>query len=104
MKQCCEYIRGLRYKLRMMGIQVNDPAYVYGDNQSVLSNTTVPESIISKKHHSIAYHMVREGVSRNEWLTGYVRSEHNTSDTLTKTVPEGEERDRLVGHYLYDMT
>ena len=23
MKQCCEYLRGLRYKLRMMGIPVN---------------------------------------------------------------------------------
>ena len=32
MRQCCEYIRGLRYKLRMMGIPVNNPALVYGDN------------------------------------------------------------------------
>ena len=27
MKQCCEYIRGLRYKLQMMGIPVVGPAY-----------------------------------------------------------------------------
>ena len=27
MKQCCEYIRGLRYKLRMMGIPVEGPTY-----------------------------------------------------------------------------
>ena len=32
MKLCCEYIRGLRYKLQMMGIPVNGPAYIYGDN------------------------------------------------------------------------
>ena len=32
MKQCCEYIRGLRYKLRMMGISVDLPTYVFGDN------------------------------------------------------------------------
>ena len=36
-------------------------------------------------------------------MTGYVPSEHNISDTLTKTVPAGEKRDRLVGNYLYDM-
>ena len=36
MRQCCEYIRGLRYKLRMMRVPVNDPAFIYGDNQSVL--------------------------------------------------------------------
>ena len=35
MKQCCEYIHGLRYKLRMMGILVEGPAYIHGDNQSV---------------------------------------------------------------------
>ena len=27
MKQATEYIRGLRYKLRMMGITVDEPAY-----------------------------------------------------------------------------
>ena len=32
MKSCCEYIRGLRYKLRMMGIPVTNPAFIYGDN------------------------------------------------------------------------
>ena len=40
MKLCCEYLRGLRYKLRMMGIPVNGPTYIHGDNQSVLANTT----------------------------------------------------------------
>ena len=32
-KQCCEYIKGLKYKLRMMGIPCEQPAYIYGDNQ-----------------------------------------------------------------------
>ena len=32
MEQATEYIRGLRYKLRMMGITVDEPAYVFGDN------------------------------------------------------------------------
>ena len=44
MKQCCEYVRGLCYKLRMMGIPVVGPTYVYGNNQSVLANTTNPDS------------------------------------------------------------
>ena len=49
MKNCTEYIRGLRYRLRMMGIQVLGPTYIYGDNQSVLYNTTIPESTLKKK-------------------------------------------------------
>ena len=32
MKKCCEYLRGLRYKLRMMGILVDLPSFVFGDN------------------------------------------------------------------------
>ena len=32
MKQCTEYLRGLRYKLRMMGIPCDGPSYAYGDN------------------------------------------------------------------------
>ena len=58
MKLCCEYIRGLRYKLRMMGIPVTKPALVYGDNQLVLANTSNPDSQLKKKSLSIAYHFV----------------------------------------------
>ena len=32
MKQLCEYLKGLRYKLRMMGIPVSNPCFIYGDN------------------------------------------------------------------------
>ena len=58
MKQCCEYVCGLRYKLRMMGISCDDPMFIYGDNQSVLANTTIPDSTLKKKSQSIAYHFV----------------------------------------------
>ena len=50
MKQLCEYLRGLRYKLRMMGIPVLGPIYIQGDNQSVLANTLIPESVLKKKN------------------------------------------------------
>jgi hypothetical protein len=55
MKQATEYIRGLRYKLRMMGITVDEPAFVFGDNQSVLANTTSTGSTLKKKSNAIAY-------------------------------------------------
>ena len=58
MKQATEYVRGLRYKLRMLGIKVDEPAYVFGDNKSVLCNTTAPESTLKKKSNAIAYHFV----------------------------------------------
>ena len=34
MKHGIETLRGLRYKLRMMGVPLTGPAYIYGDNKS----------------------------------------------------------------------
>ena len=39
MKIGVEHSRSLRYKLRMMGIPINGPTNVYGDNMSVIYNT-----------------------------------------------------------------
>ena len=66
MKQCCEYIKGLKYKLQMMGIPCDEPAYIEADNQSVLCNTTIPDSTLKRKIQSIAYLMVGEGAARTE--------------------------------------
>ena len=103
MKQCTEYLRGLRYKLRMMGIPCDGPGFIYGDNQSVLANTTVPDSTLKKKSQSIAYHFVREGCARDEWRTTYVNTHLNPADLLTKPLPSGKKRAsfvRMVLHHL----
>ena len=104
MKQCCEYLRGLRYKLRMMGIPVDDPCYVYGDNQSVLSNTSIPESVLKKKSNSIAYHFVREGCAKDEWRTSYIHTDDNPADVLSKVMKSGANRDKKVKMMMYDIT
>jgi hypothetical protein len=53
MKNGIEITRGLRYKLRMMGVTIDGPTYVYGDNMSVVHNTQRPESILKKKSNAI---------------------------------------------------
>ena len=103
MKHGTEYVRGLRYKLRMMGIPVLGPTYIYGDNQSVLFNTTIPESTLKRKSQSICYHFVREGSARDEWRTAYVNTKANPSDILTKPIPPGELRKSLVRSVLYHL-
>ena len=60
MKHGVEALRGLRYKLRMMGVPLTGPSYVYGDNMSVIHNTQRPDSTLKKKSNSICYHFVRE--------------------------------------------
>jgi hypothetical protein len=41
----------------MMGIPCEGPAYIHGDNQFVLSSCGIPDSILTKKSQSIAYHL-----------------------------------------------
>ena len=103
MKQCCEYICGLRYKLRMMGIPVEGPAYIHGDNQSVLCNTSRPDSTLKKKSQSIAFHFVHEGVARDEWRTAYVNTHHNEVNLLTKVLPHGEKWVKFMRNLLHHI-
>ena len=106
MKQATEYVRGLRYKLRMMGITVDEPAFVFGDNQSVLANTTNPTSTLKKKSNAIAYHFVCEGVARDEWRTAYINTNDNIADMLTKPLsgPKRWKFVRMVLHHIYPET
>jgi hypothetical protein len=49
LKTGVEMIKGLRYKLRMMGIPIDGHAHVRVDSMSVVKNTSVPESTLKKK-------------------------------------------------------
>ena len=101
MSHVCEYITGLRHKLRMTGIPFFDPCFVYGANKYVLYNTTLPESKLKKKSDYIAYHAVREGVVTREWLNRYEPTNTNVSYLLTKPVPAGARRTRLERGVIY---
>ena len=103
MKQGMEVVRGLRYKLRMMGVQISGSTYIYGYNMSVIHNTQPPESTLRKKSNSICYHAVRESVAMGESLTGHIPTAENYSDLATKIIPGGKKRDHLVGKLLFDI-
>ena len=80
-------IEGLRYKLRMFGIPIDGPTNVFCDNQAVVKNTTVPESMLKKKHNSIAYHRVREAVAAGTMRIAYENTKTNLADLFTKLLP-----------------
>jgi hypothetical protein len=60
MKNGMETIRGLRCKLRMMGTPIDGPAFVCGDNMSVVHNTQRPEFMLKKKSNTVCCHCCRE--------------------------------------------
>ena len=100
MKMAIDMIEGLRYKLRMMGIPLAGPTSVFCDNESVVKNSTAPESTLKKRHNAITYHRAREaqaaGIIRVAWESG----DTQIGDLLTKLMP-GPRLKELVGYVLW---
>ena len=62
-KIATEQIMDLKYTIRMMGIPLDGPAWMFGDNQSMITSGTIPYSSLNKRHNALAYHRVREAVA-----------------------------------------
>jgi hypothetical protein len=84
LKIATEMNEALRYKLRMFGIRIDGPTNTFCDNKSVVTNVTHPESTLTKKHNSIAYHKVRECVAMKALRVCHESGKMNCSDVLTK--------------------
>ena len=79
-----EQIIDLRYTLRMMGIPIDGPSWMFGDNQSVITSSTIPESTLNKRHNALSYHLVRECVAAKIINFVHISGKVNPSDLLTK--------------------
>ena len=71
----------------MLGIPIEEPTIIFGDNKSVILNSTLPSSILKKKHNAIAYHRVREAIAGKIIQFHHVASQNNLADVLTKPLP-----------------
>ena len=102
LKVCVEAIQGLRYKLRMFGVPLpkGEPSYVLCDNESAVKNASRVESVLNKKHSSVAYNYVRWGTAAGIIRVAWIRSEENLADPLTKRLPSIK-RELLYGNWTY---
>jgi hypothetical protein len=102
MKTAIEQIDLLRYKLQMLGIPINCLTSVYTDNQSVFKKATSPESVLKKKHNSIAYHQTREAHASKTVQVAMEPCDTNRSDKLTKLMPGENDSPLVLGHSKMD--
>jgi hypothetical protein len=103
MKRGIETTRVLRHKLMMMGVAIDGPIYVYGDNMLVVHNTQRPETVLKKKSNTICYHAVWDFAEMEESIIGHIPYVKNPADICTKAVPGGQKRDHLIRLLLYDI-
>ena len=104
MKQGIDALRGLRYKLRMMGIPILALSCIYGDNMSVLHSSSRPESVLRKKSNSVYYHAGCESVAMGESLVGHLPSKENIADLLKKSYMSKREDPWSVIVFMIFMT
>ena len=94
-----EQIMDLRFTLRSMGVPIEDKAWMLGDNKSVITSSTIPFSLLSKRHNALAYHRVRSAIAGGYLNFCYIPSKQNFADILTKHLG-GLELDKHIRHIL----
>ena len=58
-----EQIIDLRHTLRYLGVPIKTKSYLFGDNRSVVTSSTLPHSTLGKRHNILAYHQGREAIA-----------------------------------------
>ncbi len=86
LKTGVDTLRGLKYKLMMMGIAIDGATHIYGDNMSVIKNTSMPESTLNKKSNAVCYHAVTESVAMGKTNTTHLPGAENPVDLMTKVL------------------
>ena len=101
-KIATEQIIDLRNTLRYLGIPIKKesvmsmskdgdnaegqdmPTFLFGDNQSVITSSTIPSSLLNKRHNALAYHRVREAIAAGILRFFHIDGKTNPADVLSK--------------------
>ena len=77
----------------MLSVPLDRPALMFGDNNSVVLNTTMPNLVLKKKHSNCSYHHVCEAIAAKIVKFTHIPLESNYTDILTKALPLAAFRD-----------
>ena len=86
-KTATEQIMDIRMTLREMGIPIEGPSWMFGDNQSVITSSTIPQSTLKKRHNALAYHRVRSAIAAGFLYFCHIDGTDNIADVMTKFLP-----------------
>jgi hypothetical protein len=84
----------------MFGVLIAGPANVFCDNQGVVKNLSIPESVLMKKHNSINDHIVLEVVAAGILCVSKEDGQTNLVDLLTKPLNR-EKRQNLCWNFMW---
>ena len=74
----------IRQTLRYLGAPTSSNSFLFGDNRSVVTSTTLPHSTLTKRHNILVFHRVREAIAAKLMAFYWIKSAYNLSDMLSK--------------------
>jgi hypothetical protein len=83
-RSAVDQIVDIRSTLRYFGVPIKGKTHMFGDNQSVVTNSTIPHSVLNKRHQALAYHRVREAVASDMISFHHIDGTKNPADIMSK--------------------
>jgi hypothetical protein len=93
-----EQVINMHYVLRMMGVPIDGPAYMFGDNKSVITSSMIPHLMLGKRHNILSYHRYREAIATG--ISNILCHMEDLSDVMTKFLAHAVSYP-LVKYFLY---
>jgi hypothetical protein len=82
--QAAQKIIDIRSTLCMMGIPLNVPSWMFGNNDSVITSTKIPHFTLNKCHNALSFHCVRECIASKIVYLLQCSGNFDLTDLLTK--------------------
>ena len=79
-----DQIVDVRYTLMYLGVPIRSISFMFGDKKSVITSSTIPNSLLSRSHHISAYHRVREAIGSKYIRFIWKDGKTNPADILSK--------------------
>ena len=79
-----EKVMDIQATIRALGAPLDGEAWLFGDNESVVTSFTIPHSDLGKRHNFLSCHRVRAAVAHKVMKFCHVRTHQNIADVLTK--------------------
>lgn len=82
--QAVNQIIDLCTSLHYLGVPIQTKAYMFGDNQSVVTSSTIPHSGLNKHHNALSYHHICEAIAAKILSFFHIDGKTNPADILSK--------------------
>ena len=83
-RTCTEQIIDLRTTLRYLGVPVDGPSFMFGDNESVVNSSSIPHAKLHKRHNALSFHRAREAIAAKITRFYHMKGKTNPADILSK--------------------